>query len=138
MAEPLNETAVSDVWRRNSGTDLVPARMLNEFAYCPRLAYLEWVQGEFADSVDTVEGRFQHRRVTPASLDLLQRSMHHRPRLVVKARGTNRVKRAAGRGVGKLVRARGDNGTPCRLQHREPASDHLVPKRRRAGRPAGG
>ena len=43
--------------------DLVPARMLNEYAYCPRLAYLEWVQGEFADSVDTVEGRFQHRRV---------------------------------------------------------------------------
>ena len=23
--------------------------MVNEFAYCPRLAYLEWVQGEFAD-----------------------------------------------------------------------------------------
>ena len=23
--------------------DLIPARMLNEFAYCPRLAYLEWV-----------------------------------------------------------------------------------------------
>ena len=43
--------------------DLVPARMLNEYAYCPRLSYLEWVQGEFADSVDTVEGRFQHRRV---------------------------------------------------------------------------
>ncbi|MCI0440127.1 MAG: CRISPR-associated endonuclease Cas1 [Chloroflexi bacterium] len=43
--------------------ELVPARMLNEFAYCPRLGYLEWVQGEFADSVDTVEGRFQHRRV---------------------------------------------------------------------------
>ena len=43
--------------------ELVPARMLNEYAYCPRLAYLEWVQGEFEDSVDTVEGRFQHRRV---------------------------------------------------------------------------
>ena len=43
--------------------ELVPARMLNEYAYCPRLAYLEWVQGEFADSVDTIEGRFQHRRV---------------------------------------------------------------------------
>lgn len=42
---------------------LVPARMLNEFAYCPRLAYLEWVQGEFEDSADTVEGRFRHRRV---------------------------------------------------------------------------
>ena len=42
---------------------LVPARMLNEHAYCPRLAYLEWVQGDFADNADTVEGRFQHRNV---------------------------------------------------------------------------
>lgn len=42
---------------------LVPARMLNEFAYCPRLAYLEWVQGEFEHSVDTLEGRYRHRRV---------------------------------------------------------------------------
>lgn len=41
----------------------LPARMLNEFAYCPRLCYLEWVQGEFADSADTVEGRLRHRTV---------------------------------------------------------------------------
>src|SRR5881296_1072338 len=39
----------------------LPVRMLNEFTYCPRLGYLEWVQGEFADSADTVEGRFKHR-----------------------------------------------------------------------------
>ena len=50
--------------------ELVPAQMLNEYAYCPRLAYLEWVQGEFADSVDTVEGRFQHRRVDRPSGNL--------------------------------------------------------------------
>lgn len=43
--------------------DLVPTRMLNEFAYCPRLAYLEWVQGEFAHSADTLDGALQHRRV---------------------------------------------------------------------------
>ncbi|MBN1851224.1 MAG: CRISPR-associated endonuclease Cas1 [Pirellulales bacterium] len=43
--------------------DLIPARMLNEFAYCPRLAYLEWVQGEFADNLETIEGRFGHRSV---------------------------------------------------------------------------
>ena len=42
---------------------LVPARMVNEYQYCPRLAYLEWVQGEWADSADTVEGRHAHRRV---------------------------------------------------------------------------
>lgn len=42
---------------------LMPARMVNEYTYCPRLAYLEWVQGEWADSGDTVEGRHRHRRV---------------------------------------------------------------------------
>ena len=42
---------------------LVPARMVNEYVYCPRLAYLEWVQGEWAESSDTVEGRHAHRRV---------------------------------------------------------------------------
>ena len=36
--------------------DLVPVRMLNEFAYCPRLSYLEWVQGEWGDSADTLDG----------------------------------------------------------------------------------
>lgn len=46
--------------------ELVPARMVNEFAYCPRLMYLEWVDGDFADNSDTVEGRFVHRRVDEA------------------------------------------------------------------------
>lgn len=55
---------------------LLPARMVNEFVYCPRLAYLEWVQGEWADSADTVEGSIGHRRVDrpsrrlPAAADL--------------------------------------------------------------------
>ena len=43
--------------------ELVPARMLNEHAYCPRLAYLEWVQGDFTDNADTLDGQFQHRNV---------------------------------------------------------------------------
>jgi CRISP-associated protein Cas1 len=46
-----------------SGPDLVPARMVNEFVYCPRLAYLEWAQGEWDDNLDTLEGRWVHRRV---------------------------------------------------------------------------
>ena len=41
----------------------LPARMLNEYAYCPRLFYLEFVQQEWAHSVDTLDGRFVHRRV---------------------------------------------------------------------------
>ena len=43
--------------------DLVPARMINEYSYCPRLCYLEWVQGEFAPSADTLDGAYKHRRV---------------------------------------------------------------------------
>ena len=43
--------------------DCAPARMINEFAYCRRLAYLEWVQGDFEDNADTAEGRYKHRVV---------------------------------------------------------------------------
>ncbi|HED14444.1 MAG TPA: CRISPR-associated protein Cas4, partial [Gammaproteobacteria bacterium] len=46
---------------------LMPARMVNEYQYCPRLAYLEWVQGEWAESADTVDGRYKHRRVDKAA-----------------------------------------------------------------------
>ena len=49
---------------------LLPARMVNEYQYCPRLAYLEWVQGEWAESADTVEGRYRHRRVDKPGGDL--------------------------------------------------------------------
>jgi len=41
---------------------LIPARMVNEFVYCPRLAYLMWTQSEWSDSADTVDGRRVHAR----------------------------------------------------------------------------
>ena len=47
--------------------DYLPARMLNEFVYCPRLYFYEWVEGVFHESADTVEGKFQHRRVDAGS-----------------------------------------------------------------------
>ncbi len=43
-------------------TPLVPARMVNEFVYCPRLAYLMWTQAEWSESADTVDGRRVHAR----------------------------------------------------------------------------
>jgi len=42
---------------------LIPVRMLNEHVYCPRLAYLMWVQGEFRHNEFTVDGAIKHRRV---------------------------------------------------------------------------
>lgn len=50
--------------------DYLPARMVNEFVYCPRLFFYEWVEGVFQDSADTIEGRFQHRRVDEKSGEL--------------------------------------------------------------------
>jgi CRISPR-associated exonuclease Cas4/CRISPR-associated protein Cas1 len=44
-------------------TPLVPVRMVNEWVYCPRLAFLMWVDQEWADSADTEEGRRAHVRV---------------------------------------------------------------------------
>src|SRR3989441_1667263 len=43
--------------------DYLPARMVNEFVYCPRLFFYEWVEGLFRESKDTFEGSFQHKRV---------------------------------------------------------------------------
>jgi CRISPR-associated protein Cas1 len=42
---------------------LLPARMLNELVYCPRLFWLEHVAGEWEDNSDTVAGKSVHRRV---------------------------------------------------------------------------
>ncbi len=43
--------------------DYLPSRMVNEYVYCPRLFYLMHIEKQFADSIDTVDGRIIHRRV---------------------------------------------------------------------------
>ena len=43
--------------------EYLPARMLNEFVYCPRLFFYEWVEGLFAHSADTVEGALRHEKL---------------------------------------------------------------------------
>lgn len=55
--------AVGGLLPRVEPPELLPARALNEFTYCPRLGFLEWVDGEFAESADTLEGTWRHRRV---------------------------------------------------------------------------
>jgi CRISPR-associated protein Cas1 len=43
--------------------ELLPARMLNEAVYCPRLFALEHLEGAWADSPETIDGRRVHRQV---------------------------------------------------------------------------
>ncbi len=54
----------------SGNAELLPARMLNEFTYCPRLFHLEWVQREWAESADTLAGEHDHRRVDTESGEL--------------------------------------------------------------------
>ena len=62
QAEPERE--------RRTVPDYLPARMINEFVYCPRLFYYEQVEGLFAHSADTIEGEAQHKRVDKQGKDL--------------------------------------------------------------------
>ena len=63
MTQPRQLTLPLPPPPADADTPLVPARMVNEWVYCPRLAYLEWVEGEWAESGDTAEGRRAHVRV---------------------------------------------------------------------------
>ena len=46
---------------------IIPARMLNEFVYCPRLFYYEHVEGVFTENADTLRGGTIHKRVDAGS-----------------------------------------------------------------------
>ncbi|MFO1005563.1 MAG: CRISPR-associated endonuclease Cas1 [Planctomycetaceae bacterium] len=65
MVEPAGYIHEKQVLNQRDET-LIPVRMLNEFTYCPRLGYLEWVQGEWAENIETLEGTFGHRNVDHA------------------------------------------------------------------------
>lgn len=43
--------------------DLLPVRMLNEYAYCPRLFHLMHVEGRWADNAYTADGQRVHSRI---------------------------------------------------------------------------
>ncbi len=51
------------VLRTEAEPQQIPARMLNEFVYCQRLFYYEFVEGVFVESVDTLRGGAIHKRV---------------------------------------------------------------------------
>jgi CRISPR-associated protein Cas1 len=69
-AFPLPEKQDTRSSSRQELPDYLPARMVNEFAYCPRLFFYEWVEGLFVESADTVEGKIQHERMDEKSTAL--------------------------------------------------------------------
>lgn len=57
------ETAPAITAAATAEPELLRARMLNEFVYCPRLFYYEQVEGVFVSNADTERGAAIHERV---------------------------------------------------------------------------
>jgi len=53
----------ADEVTQESSDRYLPARMINEAVYCPRLFYLMHVEGQFAINAETIDGDCVHQRV---------------------------------------------------------------------------
>lgn len=62
-----SENAGPDSSKESALPEYLPARMLNEFVYCPRLFFYEWVEGVFRDNLDTMKGSFRHSKIDSQS-----------------------------------------------------------------------
>ncbi len=134
-SEPLPDLALPDraiparaaLRRRAVLPDYLPARMVNEYVYCPRLFFYEWVEGLFAHSVDTVEGGHRHEKLgekpqplpTPGDKDAPERFHARSVSLSSEAHHLTAVL--------DLVEGTGTRATPVDYKHGSPrqVDDHL-------------
>ena len=101
--------------------DYLPARMVNEFAYCPRLFFYEWVEGLFAESTDTVEGAIQHRRVDAKATPLPEAGGAGEPAQSIHARSVSLTsERLRAIATMDLVELEGGTATPVDYKHGHP------------------
>ncbi len=104
---------------------LIPLRMLNEHVYCPRLAYLEWVQGEWADSADTVDGRHQHRRVDTPAGDLPDADSAEEEHIEIHARSITLSSNTLGL-IGKLDLVEGEGNLVTPVDYKRGKRPHIA------------
>lgn len=102
----------------------IPVRMLNEHVYCPRLAYLEWVQGEWADSADTVEGRHRHRRVDKPTGDLPDADKAEAEKTEIHARSITLSSNKLGL-IAKLDLIEGEGNTVTPVDYKRGRRPHI-------------
>jgi len=115
---PLPEPKETPVAPRPLLPDYVPARMVNEFVYCPRLFFYEWVEGVFRESADTLEGSAQHKRVDARASELPQAGQGEEK---IHARSVTLSSERL-RVIAKLdlVEAEGSTATPVDYKHGAP------------------
>lgn len=105
----------------DSTQDYLPARMINEVTYCPRLFYYEHVEGVFVENRETVEGSIGHTRVDgkeealPAPEELVEEEGKIRSRSVTLASDVHGVLAKI-----DLVEAAGGQVTPVDYKRGRP------------------
>ncbi len=57
--------------QRDILSDFLPTSMLNKYVYCSKLFYIEWLQQDFQDSAETIDGKTKHRYVNKEAGDSL-------------------------------------------------------------------
>ena len=105
--------------------DYLPARMVNQFVFCPRLFHYMWVDQLMAVNAEVIEGRGLHKRVdggsgalpkAEAAMDASDRTLHARS--VTLSSESLRV-------IAKLdiVELEGATATPVDYKRGEPRED---------------
>jgi len=100
-------------------TDPIPARMLNEFVYCQRLFYYEFVDGVFVENADTERGSAIHEKVDRGRGDLPKAS-----RKKQAAKGTEPGETALNQGA--VLPLEDEQGEPVQVDRSE--SESIAPE----------
>ena len=108
---------------------LIPARMVNEFVYCPRLAYLMWAQGEWAETGDTVQGNRVHARVDkpnaplPPPEELEEEAAETQGKLVSRSLTLSSIRLGV---IAKLDIAEAENGVVTPVDYKRGKRPHVA------------
>ncbi len=99
--------------------------MLNEFVYCPRLFYYEWVEGLFVESADTVEGAARHARVDkePAAFPPAETIAAQGDEETIHARSVT-LSSERHRLIAKIDLVEGEGGVVCPVDYKRGAPRH--------------
>ncbi len=103
----------------------IPVRMLNEYVYCPRLAYLVWAQGEWMDSADTIEGRHRHQRVDRSSGSLPEAKRAEAEQMEIHARSVTLASDTLGL-IARLDLIEGDGCHVTPVDYKRGRRPHIV------------
>src|SRR5712691_13190002 len=111
---PAPSAVKAHLRQRTELPDYLPARMLNEFVYCPRLFFYEWVEGIFAHNADSIEGELRHEKLETKSDPLpppdQQAQIHSRS--VSLSSETHRL-------IAKMDLVEGDSGTVLPVDYKK-------------------